>query len=159
MTTAAPVDDVVWFCERALDGMAAIVTGLGDDLANRAPGLPGANAPYALLVHCLGVTDFWAGALVAGRTVVRDRDAEFGARGPVAGVPARVEAAKAQLRADAASCVVGAPLRQAPPASFQGPDRPLDQAAALVHVMEELVQHHGQMQILRDVLLATADAP
>ncbi len=156
MSAAASVDDVVWFCERAIDAMAAIVTGLGDELANRVPGVAGANAPYALLVHCLGVADFWAGALVAGRTVVRDREAEFQARGPVAGVPALVAVAKAQLRVDAASCVTGAPLRQAPPASFQGPDRPLDQAAAMVHVMEELVQHHGQMQILRDVLLAEA---
>ena len=150
------VDDVLWFCDRAIDGMAGIVVGLGDELANRVPDLPGANAPYGLLVHALGVADFWAGALVAGRDVARDRDAEFDARGPVAHVPARAEAARAQLRADASHARSGASLLRQPPASFQGPDRPLDQGAVLVHIMEELVQHHGQMEILRDVLLRDA---
>jgi hypothetical protein len=67
---AAPMivtaEEYLYFTDRALDGMAAIVAELGDELANRRPDLPGANTPYAVLTHCLGVAEFWAGHLVAG---------------------------------------------------------------------------------------------
>ncbi|MEV1179628.1 hypothetical protein, partial [Nonomuraea sp. NPDC049784] len=60
-------DDYLYYVDRALDGMTGIVAGLGDRLANTRPPLPGANSPYALLTHCLGVVSYWAGQLVAGR--------------------------------------------------------------------------------------------
>ena len=72
-------DDCLWFIDDALNGMIAIVSDLGDDLANAKPVLPGANSPFAVLTHCLGVMEYWAGAMIAGRDVVRDRDAEFAA--------------------------------------------------------------------------------
>jgi hypothetical protein len=71
------VDDYLFFVDEALDGMVRIVTELGDDLANRRPDVSGANSPYAVLTHCLGVMEYWAGYLVAGRRIERDRDAEF----------------------------------------------------------------------------------
>ncbi len=37
--------DYLYFVDQALDGMVEIITGLGDDLANRRPDLPGANSP------------------------------------------------------------------------------------------------------------------
>ena len=60
-------DDLLWYVDQALDGMVAIVTDLGDDLANRRPDLPGANSPYAILFHCLGVMRWWGGEVIAGR--------------------------------------------------------------------------------------------
>jgi len=146
--------DYAYFTDRALDGMAIIVNDLGDDLANRRPTLPGANSPYALLTHCLGVVSYWAGHMVAGRPVERDRDAEFTATGPVAPLLAQIPGVKAQLARDAEHADFSAPLRNTPPSSFKGPDRPLNQGAALQHVYEELAQHHGQMELIRDVILA-----
>ena len=107
-------DDYLYFAGRALDGMAGIVGGLGDDLANRRPPWPGANSPYALLTHCLGVVDYWAGALVAGRPVVRDRDAEFLAAGPVAPLLAQVTAVCDRLMRDVRSAQPRAPLHALP---------------------------------------------
>ena len=52
-------EDVLWFADSALDGMVAIVRQLGDDRANRRPQLPGANSPYAILTHCLGVMEHY----------------------------------------------------------------------------------------------------
>lgn len=147
-------DDYLYFADRALDGMTGIVAGLGDELANTRPALLGANSPYALLTHCLGVVSYWAGALVAGRAVDRDRDAEFGSAGPVRPLLDRAAAVRAQLAEDVRCAEPDAPLRAAPPAAFLGPDRELTQGAALLHVYEELAQHHGQMEILRDALLA-----
>lgn len=146
--------DYSYFADRAIDGMAAIVGGLGDDLANHRSALPGANTPYALLTHCLGVIEYWAGHLVAGRPVTRDRAAEFTACGPVAPLLARTLAVKAAFAHDVRAAVPTAPLRAAPPADFHGPDRQLSQGAALQHVYEELAQHHGQMQVLGDAIRA-----
>ncbi|WP_181449196.1 mycothiol transferase [Nonomuraea aridisoli] len=150
-------DDYLYFTGRALDGMAGIVADLGDDLANVRP-QPGANSPYALLTHCLGVMSYWAGALVAARAIERDRDAEFTSSGPVGPLLERVAAARARLAEDVRAAVPAGPLRGTPPASFAGPARELTQGAALLHVYEELAQHHGQMEILRDAILAGKDA-
>lgn len=155
-TRAAPMivtgEEYLYFTDRALDGMAAIVAELGDELANRRPDLPGANTPYAVLTHCLGVAEYWAGHLVAGRAVVRDRDAEFTASGPVSDLLERVEAAKRQLRADVAAADPGAPLRDTPPPAYLATRPDLSQGAALQHVYEELAQHHGQIELTRDLV-------
>ncbi|MCG5216416.1 mycothiol transferase [Streptosporangium soli] len=151
-------DDYLYYVDRALDGMAGIVAGLGDRLANARPPFPGANSPYALLAHCLGVVSYWAGALVAGREVVRDRDGEFASAGPVGPLLDSVTAVRARLAEDVRAAVPAARLRGTPPAHFLGPDRELTQGAALLHVYEELAQHHGQMEILRDVILARQHA-
>jgi hypothetical protein len=147
-------DDYLYFTGRALDGMIDIVDGLGDDLANRRPPLHGANTPYALLTHCLGVVSYWAGTLVAGREVVRDRDGEFTSAGPVRPLLDEAAAVRARFAEDVRAAVPDARLRATPPPDFLGPDRELTQGAVLLHVYEELAQHHGQMEVLRDALLA-----
>src|SRR6266536_2912318 len=93
-------DAVASYVDRAVEAMAGIVGDLGDDLANTRPGLPGANSPYAILRHCLGVMEFWGGHVVAGRTVDRDRAAEFRASGPAAGLIAGAQEAQRRFRAD-----------------------------------------------------------
>lgn len=145
-------EEYLYFTDRALDGMAAIVAELGDELANRRPDLPGANTPYAILNHCLGVAEYWAGHLVAGRVVARDRDAEFTASGPVSDLLQRVEVAKQQLRADVGAADPGAPMHDTPAPAYLATRPDLSQGAALLHVYEELAQHHGQLELTRDLL-------
>lgn len=149
-------DDFLLFVDRALAGMIAIVEELGDELANRRPALAGANSPVALLTHCCGVIEYWAGALVAGRTVTRDRAGEFLATGPVAPLAARVRAVRAQLADDIAAADPAEALRAQPPAHYLGPSGIATQGAALQHLYEELAQHHGQMEILRDLIAREA---
>ena len=139
------------YVERAVDQMADIVTGLGDDLANRRPALPGANSPYAILRHCLGVMEFWGGQVVAGRVVQRDRAAEFRASGPVAGLVAATKDAKNAFRADVATADAAAPPRAQPGADADELEG-RSQGSALLHVLEEVTQHLGQMELTRDVL-------
>jgi Protein of unknown function (DUF664) len=146
-------EDFLWYVDQALDGMVAIVTELGDDLANRRPDLRGANSPYVLLHHCLGVMDHWAGNVIAGRTVERDRDAEFRASGPVDELVARARRAREQLAADLAGLVPSDPPRGAIDPEGAGLPLARTQGGALVNVYEELAQHRGQMEGCRDVLL------
>jgi Protein of unknown function (DUF664) len=148
------VDDFLYFVDEALEGMVTMVTELGDDLANRRLDVPGANSPYAVLFHCLGVMEYWGGAMVAGRTIERDRDAEFRASGPVAELVRRTRQARRQLDADVAGLEPLAPPRGTP--EPEDADLPLarTQGGVIMHVYEELAQHRGQMEITSDVLRA-----
>ncbi len=147
-----PVETVISYVDHAVDELAGVVTGLGDDLANQRPDLPGANSPYAILTHCVGVMAYWGGHVVAGRDVQRDRPAEFTAAGRVAGLVAAAEQAKLEFRADALTADPAAPPRR--PARRQDVLEARSQGHALLHVVEELYQHLGQAELTRDLLLA-----
>ncbi len=148
------VDDFLYFVDEALEGMVAVVTELGDELANRRLDLPGANSPYAILYHCLGVMEYWGGAMVAGRSIERDRDAEFRASGGVGELVRRTWQARRQLDADIADMEPPAPPRGTP--EPEDAELPLarTQGGVLIHVYEELAQHRGQVEVTRDVLRA-----
>jgi hypothetical protein len=88
--------------------------------------------------------------------VERDRPAEFTASGPVQDLVERVEAAKRRLRDDLAVAEPSAPLRRGPPAEYLVTRPDLTRGAALLHVFEELAQHHGQLEITRDVIRHSA---
>jgi hypothetical protein len=146
--------DVRYVAFRALDAMAETVRALGDERVNDRPALPGANAPFAIVTHCVGVLDWWCGHLLAGRTVDRDRDAEFRATGTVEDLLARIEAAKAQLDRDlAAAGTADGPLAE-PPVDYRfDDDVVLTRQRVLLHVLEELCRHHGHLDLTRDILL------
>ncbi len=147
-------DDYRWYVDQALGAMEAIVLELGDDLANRRPDLPGANSPYVILTHCLGVVEYWGGHMVADRPIQRDRDAEFRARGPVAELVRRAGEGRRRLQADLSGADALAPPPH--PAAPHDADLPLGrtQGGVLFHIYEELSQHLGQMELTRDILLA-----
>ena len=148
------VDDYLVYVDQTLDGMIAVVGDLGDDLANRRPDVPGTNTPYALLTHCLGVMEFWGGCMVAGRAIERDRDAEFRASGPVAPLLERARDQRRRFEADLADVDLGASPEV--PVDAEDADRPFgtSKGGVLIHVYEELSQHYGQMESIRDVLRA-----
>lgn len=146
--------DFRYFVTHALDAMTAIVTELGDDLACRRPDLPGANSPFGLLTHCLGVMEYWGGHVIAGRESARDRDAEFLATGRVGELAEAARAALGRFAEDLDGLEPAAPPRCPPDDAFLGPDRRMDQAGVAMHVYEELSQHLGQMEVLRDALVA-----
>lgn len=148
------VSEFCHFADKALDEMIAIVRGLGDGLANTRPKFDGANSPYVILNHCLGVMAYWGGQVVAGRDVQRDRAAEFEASGRVSELIERAEAAREQLHADAGTVQPGQAPRGAAGPRYDQPATEPTQGAILLHVYEELAQHLGQLEITRDVLLS-----
>lgn len=150
------LDDYLWFVNDALQAMIEIVVELGDDLANRKLELPGANSPYAVLTHCLGVMEYWGGHVVAGRSIERDRDAEFCASGAVVDLVRRTRLARQQLAADVAQADCFGSLRRRP--DLDDADLPYGrtQGGALIHIYEELAQHRGQLEVSRDVIAAEA---
>jgi hypothetical protein len=146
-------DEYLYFLDRALDGMLAAVAELGDERANQAPPLPGANPPWAITYHCTQVAEYWIGHLIGGRDSHRDRAAEFTARGTVAELAGMIADLGGRLREDLSGFDAAAPLTNTPPADYEGPSRALTPTGVLLHVLEELAQHHGQVELTRDVLL------
>jgi hypothetical protein len=151
---AVSATDFLWFIDAALDVMAIIVRELGDELANRRPDLEGANSPYAILTHCLGVMEYWGGATVAGRVITRDRAAEFEARGKVGDLLRRTAESRQRLQDDLA----GLDAMATPTNVHRSPEHVVPytetKGAVLVHVVRELSQHVGQMELTRDLLVA-----
>ena len=152
-------EDFLMFINRALDGMLSIVEELGEERANLSPDLPGANSPYAILTHCVGVCDYWIGTLLGKREVFRDRDSEFIASGSVVELRERVVELKAKLPADIKQVQGEKTLASAPNSMYNplpGTDRgDWREGTALIHAYEELAQHHGQMEITRDLLMGS----
>jgi hypothetical protein len=148
------VEEYLWFVDDCLEAMTSIVEELGDELANTRPELRGANAPYAIVMHCLGVMEFWGGEMVAGRPIERDRDAELVATGPVGEVREQVARSRARFVADLER--LDARARPAHPLPEEDAGLPFDrsQAGVVVHVFHELAQHLGQLEITRDLLRA-----
>ena len=147
---------VLPFINRALDGMLQIVETLGDARANQRPTFVGANSPYAILTHCVGLTHNILGVALGGRTYQRDRDAEFRAHGTVADIRQAVQALQQQIEADIAQ-VQG---DQPPAFAWQprsGRMQGWTQGSILLQCYTELAQHHGHMEITRDILLALAE--
>src|SRR5580698_8456991 len=154
-SVAIAANDYLWFVDLALGQMSAIVEELGDELANRRPPFREANSPYAILTHCLGVMEYWGGATVAQRPVQRDRAAEFSASGDVAGLLRRTEQARRRLRED----LVGLHAEDPPVNVRHNPDHPVPytetKGSVLLHLLSELCQHAGQMELTRDALVAS----
>ena len=145
--------EVVPFIEAALDGMLDIAATLGDGLINERPDLRGANSPYVILHHCVGVADWWIGAMIGGRTHHRNREAEFTAMGTVADLQSAVAGVRERIAGDLAGIEPLTPIEYPERVPEGSIARGWTQAAALVHTLEELAQHRGQMELTRDMLL------
>jgi uncharacterized damage-inducible protein DinB len=151
-------DEYLYFIDRAFDGMLCALRELGDDRANQTPPTAGANSPWAIAYHCTEVADYWIGHLIAGRLSRRNRAAEFFAHGTVGELADRIDRLRRKLRTDLSNFSPSAPLVNTPPPDYEGPSRELTAAGVLLHVLEELAQHHGQVQMSRDILNQTAQA-
>lgn len=144
-------DDILEAIDQTLDGMLAIAEELGDELVNQPPNLVGANSPYVILTHCVGLTHFWIGEVLGGRQVNRDREAEFRARGTVADIRQQVRALQQQLRQDIRPVQGDQPLAMTLSGRYERMQNKR-QGAILLHCYKELAQHHGHMDLTRDLL-------
>lgn len=140
--------------------MAGILTVLGDDLANRRPDLPGANSCYAIVNHCIGVVDYWAGSFIAGQRIPRDRDSEFTATGRVDELLERLMALQQRFPAWVEVAVTEGIRDRSVAAGVRGGTTRAAVLAtatpewALLHILHDIAQHVGHLEITRDLLLS-----
>lgn len=145
-------DIVLHYALVKLDAMVAIPAEMDDGTANRTRGVPGSNSPYVLLFHSLGAMRRWSSTVNLGVEVPRDRDAEFRASGSVADLLELAAAQREAFIADVRATDLTAAPASAPPG--RNPAETATCLAVLVHVIEELAQHLGHLEITRDVLAA-----
>jgi Protein of unknown function (DUF664) len=132
--------------------MLGVADRLGDRRVNDRPIGTGDNAVAALIVHCCGVTEFWIGHVALGRPSRRDRDSEFTSIATVAELHAMVDTTLAQVSQDLAAIDAGATQADRTGRQFlEGGDE--SDGAIVLHVLEELYQHLGHMEITADALM------
>ena len=163
---AIGLQDVLCHIDLALDGMCATLEGLGDDLVNVRPDLPGANSPYVLVRHCCGVMEHWGATELAGRTTGRAAPSTGSTRssGTVADLVTLVRSQRAQLRSDlAAFDGEASALRAGERDGYTAPERAAvaTKGGVLMHIYEELAQHRGHLDITADLLrrMPATDSP
>jgi uncharacterized damage-inducible protein DinB len=132
--------------------MHAVVDRLDDDQVNTAPFGLTTNSVAGLVVHCCGVGEFWLGHVGLGRASERDRENEFTTTATTSELHAAIDAAQQQICADIRSLDAGeASDEYAAGRQFLDEGDGAD-AALVVHVIEELFQHLGHMDITADAL-------
>ncbi len=138
----------------AFSQMLAAVDRLGDPLVNERPFGPETNSVAALITHCCGVSEFWLGCVGLGRRSTRVRDSEFTATATVADLHALIAATQHQVTADIRSLDAGeaSPANHAVRKTLEDADE--SDAALVLHLLEELYQHLGHMQLTVDALEA-----
>ena len=151
-------DAVVALAQQNLRSIADILGDLGDDRACVRPPLPGANSPYGIATHCVGLVEFWLGSVVGGERIPRDRAGEFTATGTVADVTARLDDVAARVPGWVEIALTEGPRDRTAVGSTQ--TTAVREATAewmLLHVIRELSQHLGQLELTRDLLVAAPD--
>lgn len=139
------------YLRHAYGQMLDVVDRLGEDRVNDRPLGPDTNAVAALVVHCCAVTEFWIGHVALGRPTSRDRESEFSTTATVAELHALIESTLAQVTEDLAAIDAGRVQPDRTGRQFlEGGDQ--SDGAIVLHVLEELYQHLGHMELAADAL-------
>jgi uncharacterized damage-inducible protein DinB len=143
-------DTVATYVRHAFTQMLAVADRLGEEAVNRRPAGPGTNAVAALVVHCCELTEFWLGHVALGHESQRDRESEFSRHATLAELHAAVDEAVAGAEAALRRLDAGEGTTQ-PVRQFLL-DGDTSDASVVLHVLEELYQHLGHIELTADVL-------
>ena len=136
----------------AFTQMHEVVDRLDDEQVNVRPFGPTTNSVTGLVVHCCGVAEFWLGHVGLGRPSHRTRESEFEATATVAELHGAIDASVLQVCTDIRNLDAGgASDEYAAGRQFLEAGDGSD-AALVVHVLEELYQHLGHMDLTADAL-------
>jgi len=136
------------YVRHALAQMLEVAERVGDEKVNERPFGPDTNAVAALIIHCCEVSEFWLGHVALGRPSRRNRDSEFSRTATVRELHQFVDDALVTTVADIRSLEAGKGQDEGGRQFLEGGDG--SDAAVVVHVLEELFQHLGHMEIAAD---------
>jgi uncharacterized damage-inducible protein DinB len=110
------------------------------------------NSPFALATHLIGSERYWIHRIVGGRTIQRDRDAEFRARGSDA------QSLRAEFDAVAreSETILGALSANDLDAQHETNSGARSVRWGILHLLEHYSEHVGQMTLTRQVWEAQA---
>ena len=136
----------------AFTQIAALAERLGDAKVNERPPGPDTNSAAGIIIHCCGVCEFWLGHVGLGRASTRDRDSEFTATATADELAVAIERSQRQVSDDLRRLAAGeaSDAYRAGRAFLQDGDT--SDASLVLHVIEELFQHLGQIELTADAL-------
>jgi hypothetical protein len=139
------------YVRHAFSGIERVLDRLDDQIVNVVPAGWGTNSVAGLVVHCCELAPSWFEAPGLGRPSVRDRQAEFASSATIGELRDRIRTTVARCAVlvhefDAGPTATEHELR----AFLPGDDH--SDAALAVHVLEELFQHLGHMEVTADSL-------
>lgn len=133
----------------------AQLKGISYENLNRPLTLPETNTLFALATHLVGAGEFWVLVIAGGRSMPRDRAAEFRASGSLADLTARYERwiagvheALAALKPDQMEQRVDVNRYRSNPTTSEE----VSVREALLHAVEHSALHLGHIQITRQLL-------
>lgn len=144
-------DTVDLYVRHAFRGIEAVLDRLDDETVNQRPEGWGTNSVAGLVVHCCELTPSWFAMPGLGRESVRDRDAEFQAVATVVELRERIAAAVEQTAALIREFEAGPTATDHEMRAFLPGDDRTD-GALVLHVLEELFQHLGHMEVTADAV-------
>lgn len=132
------------------DQLVDLAEGLDNEAVNQVPTTPGGNSVAQILTHCCGMMRRWSSTVALGDEVPRDRDAEF----EVVATVAELREVAADTRSNFIADVAMLDPVKAPAALPDDEDRfwASTNVGILLHVFEELCQHLGHAEMVRDIV-------
>ncbi len=146
-------EDWMILVDDAFDQMLSKAESLGTRVSF-VPPLPGANSVYAIVTHCVGVCRWWIEHAILGRPTDRDRASEFTAVGTVEELRELVAGLRTSL-ADLLRAVEQTPVPLAVGAAESSAEWrrwSWSVGAIMAHIIEELFQHAGHVDITSDLI-------
>lgn len=139
------------YVRHAFRQMLDVADRLGDEQVNERPHGASTSSVAALIVHCAALTPWWLGHVALGDSTGRDRDREFEATAALAELHEIVGSTVAQVGPLLARLEAGEGTDEGGRRFLLDGDE--SDASVVVHVLEELYQHLGHMELTADALL------
>lgn len=138
------------YLRHAFAQMLDVADRLGEPLINRRPVGPQTNAVAGLVIHCCAVAEFWLGHVALGHASERDRDAEFSQTATLAELHELVDATVERVAEHLGRLEAGEGTDEGGRQFLLDGDA--SDASVVLHVLEELYQHLGHMELAADAL-------
>ena len=132
------------------DRLLETIADLDDEAVNWKPPAPGANSLLVLVTHALGSAEQHVIGEAAGKTVVRNRDAEFASKGGLAHLAARATEVRRRID-DALVGLEGRLDEDRDPPFRTWPGSRATVRDRLVHSISHTAEHVGHAQLTRDL--------
>jgi len=136
---------------QALAGMHRALDRFDDDTVNQRPHGDTTNSAAVLVTHACASAGYWFEHVGLGRPVARDRPSEFVATASVAELHALLDSTAERFHRSAIDLAAGpTAVDHEMRRGLWGGDR--SDAALVLHVLEELFQHLGHLELTADAL-------
>jgi hypothetical protein len=138
-----------------LDRLLETIADLDEEAVNWKPPVPGTNSLLVLVTHALASAEEHVVGKAAGKTVVRNRDAEFASTGGSGHLAARATEIRRRID-DALTELDGRLDEEREPPFGRWPASRGTVRDRLVHSISHTAEHVGHAQLTRDLLKARA---